>query len=161
MITFQLDECINNPGLAQDCNDLGLCHCERFPGECRSLVDSEMLAALLPSGNPIVTTDYCLLEQHCHWIPDIHPGIIVLSVSPLPLTMARIRQLLYDFKREYPKWNSAPWQNSVVELHRERVSVARVLGGAIKENIELSRTQRKWTVTLGRHLLTNSTGNPF
>ena len=47
MITFQLDECLNDKSLAEDCNNQGLATVFRFPSTLRGRTDAEVISRLL------------------------------------------------------------------------------------------------------------------
>jgi hypothetical protein len=118
MTTFQLDQCLNSKRFATDCAAEGKCGTTRLPRSLHDVQDPELLQALMATPNPLVTFDRALPRDHTPFVPDRHPGLLVVSNFPAPQTMTiRIaQQVLRSFKAALPDWDQLVWRNSVVEI---------------------------------------------
>ena len=125
MTTFQLDQCLDSKRFAHDCVAEGLCRTLRLPSSLRNAADPDLLAALMTGSHPLVTFDRALPEEHSQFIPESHPGILIVSNSPAPQTMTVCiaQRVLSRFKIAVPNWHEAVWQNSIVELTSVSVEV--------------------------------------
>lgn len=137
MTTFQLDECLNSKKLVQGCTQEGLCNVFRFPSDMKGLKDPEMLTQLLPKGNPLVTTDIALLDEHLDSIPKYHPGIIIIANSesvPQTLTIKKVQAILRKLKTKWSQWYQVSWQNSIVCLTQDSVKILHLEDNHLKED---------------------------
>lgn len=118
MTTFQLDQCFDCKRFARDCANEGLCHTLRMPTSLRNAPDPDMLSVVMARAHPLVTFDRELPDEHTPFIPDSHPGILIVTNAPSPQTMtvAVAQRVLSRFKRAVPNWHDLVWANSIVEL---------------------------------------------
>jgi hypothetical protein len=159
MTTFQLDECLNSKKLALGCAQEGLCKVFRFPSEMKGLKDPEMLNSLLPKGNPLITTDFALLNEHLNAIPDSHPGIILIANSksvPETLTIKKVQAILKKFKTQFSQWHQVSWQNSIVCITQDSINVLHIEGGHIKDDGYFTYQSLDWDKKLEDTLCKNA-----
>jgi hypothetical protein len=159
MTTFQLDECLNSKKLVLGCAQEGLCQVFRFPSDMKGLKDPEMLNQLLPKGNPLITTDFALLDEHLNSIPEYHPGIILIANSesvPQTLTIKKVQTILRKFKTKFSQWHQVFWQNSIVCITQDSVNVLHIEAGYLKEDGYLTYQSIDWEKTLEDLLYQNA-----
>ncbi|MEM8641502.1 MAG: hypothetical protein AAGG51_22205 [Cyanobacteria bacterium P01_G01_bin.54] len=140
MNIFQLDECINGKKLEKGCSEEGLCKVYRYPRNLKGEKDPQMLNELLPKGNPLVTIDYALLEDHLNAIPAKHPGIIIINNEiPKTITLKIVRSILARFKSSFPEWYNLSLNNSIVLLTQESIEISHIEScGELKSDGEFS-----------------------
>ena len=147
MTTIQLDECINNKKLAEDCNSEGLVTTRRFPGNMvgRSVKDPEMLKAFMGGPAPLLTTDTRLPTAHSVHIPNRHPGIVVLKHDgPDSMTIKIARDILVNIKNLIHDWNNMTFSNSIVEISESKIRVSRVVDGTLIQDPNIEFTDQDW-----------------
>ena len=159
MIVFQLDQCVDSKRFARDCTSEGLCQTLRLSSSLRNAEDPELLSSLMAGTHPLVTFDRALPHDHTAYIPDLHPGILVVSNFPAPQTMTiRIaQQTLGRFKTAFPIWHQAGWNNSVVETTSLAVDVWHVEQRQLVHDAYLSFDTLDWQTPLQTVLRQNST----
>lgn len=118
MTTFQLDQCLDSKRLVRDCAAEGRCLTLRLPRPLHDVEDPELLQTLMAAPNPLATFDRALPRDHTAFIPDRHPGLLVISNFPAPqtLTVRIAQQVIKRFKAAFPDWDQVSWSNSVVEI---------------------------------------------
>ncbi len=131
MTTFQLDQCLDSKRFARDCTTEGRCRILRLPRSLHDVNDPVLLQTLMAAPNPLLTFDRALPRDHTAFIPDRHPGLLVISNFPAPqtLTIRIAQQLLQRFKSAFPDWDQVSWNNSVVEITTLGVEVWHVAQG--------------------------------
>ena len=162
MTTFQLDQCLDSKRFAHDCAAEGLCHTLRLPPALRNAADPVLLAALMTGSHPQVTFDRALPEEHSQFIPESHPGILIVCNYPAPQTMTvRIAQrLLTRFKRAVPNWHEVVWRNSIVELTSVGVEVWHVADKQLVHDGYYSLDTPDWPTSLFTLLTQNAQRQP-
>lgn len=114
MITYQFDECFDDPDVIDECNADGLAVVLRIDDPLRSQLDPIVLSDLMYRQTPMVTIDDKLPRKHSACIPDTNPGIIIVGYSryidrrkePLKtLTTTMAGRILRDFKSRCPNWH--------------------------------------------------------
>lgn len=134
MTTFQLDENSNSKRLWKSCHAEGKCNIRRFPNGLRGLKDPEVLTELFPHGIPLVTFDRALPYQHGSFIPDEHPGIIVICTdedSLETMTVALAMRILRTFKSKCEQWDKLTWTNSICEIANRYACVMTIKSGIL------------------------------
>jgi hypothetical protein len=117
----------------------------------RGLKDPEMLNQLLPKGNPLITTDFALLDEHLDSIPEYHPGIILIANSesmPQTLTIKKVQAILKKFKTKFSQWHQVSWQNSIVCITQDSVTILHIEAGHLKEDDYFIYQSLNWDQTL-------------
>jgi hypothetical protein len=154
MTTFQLDQCLDSKRFVRDCAAEGRCETVRLPRSLHDAVDPELLQKLMATPNPLVTFDRPLPRDHTAFIPERHPGLLVISNFPAPQTMTiRIAQrVLKRFKAEFSDWDQMSWSNSVVEITSLGVEVWHVEQGHLIRDDYFSFDSADWQARL-RNLL--------
>jgi len=163
MTIFQLDECLNSKKLVLGCAKEELCKVFRFPSNMRGLKDPEMLNQLLPKGNPLITTDFALLDEHLDSIPEYHPGIILIANSesmPQTLTIKKVQAILKKFKTKFSQWHQVSWQNSIVCITQDSVTILHIEAGHLKEDDYFIYQSLNWDQTLEDALCRNAKRSP-
>jgi hypothetical protein len=125
MTTFQFDECINDARLVERCNSEGLCKVLRFPSKLRGKKDFEILPELLTREFPLVTRDFRILDENKEFVPEIHPGVIVLRSKRASdtFTTKKAAQNLSKFKSRFASWSEADWKGLFLEIDEEGVYI--------------------------------------
>ena len=162
MTTFQLDQCLDSKRFAQECAADGVCGTLRLPPSLRNAADPELLTALMASSHPLVTFDRSLPHEHTRFIPESHPGILIVSNFPAPQTMTiRIAQrVLSRFKREAPNWHEAVWRNSIVELTSLGVELSHVADNRLVPDGYYSFDTLNWSTSFFAVLTQNARRQP-
>ncbi len=161
MTTFQLDECLNDRTFADRCNAeaVGETQTFRYPRRLKGEDDPAVLADLLPRGNPLVTTDRAMPEQHGEHIRIPHPGIVIVCHSPdepRTITASRAAAILARVKSSVPDWHRLPLANSIVFLTEVDVEVCCVQSGSLVHGRHLSYTDPNWPADLTADLAMNA-----
>ena len=120
------------------------------------------VGALMTGSHPLVTFDRALPEEHSQFIPESHPGILIVSNYPAPQTMTvRIAQrVLSRFKIALPNWHKAVWQNSIVELTSVGVEVWHVADKQLVHDGYYSFDTSEWPTLLFTLLTQNAQRQP-
>jgi hypothetical protein len=118
MTTFQLDQCLDSKRFARDCAAEGRCRTLRLPRSLHDVEDPVLLQTLMAAPNPLVIFDRALPHDYSAFLPDRHPGLLVIRNYPAPQTMTvRIaQQVLQRFKTAFPEWDQVSWSASVAEI---------------------------------------------
>jgi hypothetical protein len=126
-------------------------------------VDPVLLQTLMAAPNPLLTFDRALPRDHTAFIPDCHPGLLVLSNFPSPqtLTIRLAQQLLKRFKSEFPDWDHVSWKNSVIEITALGVEVWHVEQGRLIREDYLALDVVDWQARLHEILHHNSQRGPY
>jgi hypothetical protein len=153
MITFQLDQCFNDRRLAERCNAEaeGRAQVFRYPRRLFGVLDPDVLADLIPRGNPLVTTDRAMPGKHAAYIVEPHPGIVVVCYSShevKTITTSRAAAILVRLKEAVPGWYQLPVANSVLFITEVDVEVCRVEFGTLMRGRSLPYTDPNWTAQL-------------
>jgi len=124
---FQSDQCFNDRRIREACNAGGLVHLYGFPRRLMGKKDPEVIADLIPRGNPLVTADKALPGEHSGVIPTRHPGIVVIcfsnEVCNKTLRTSDITRILQSFKEMVVNWPHLPIQNSILFIMESRIEV--------------------------------------
>ena len=92
---FQFDQCFNDRKICEQCNHEGKVRVFRFPARLVDAADPEVLADLLPKGNPLVTIDKALPAEHPQPFATRIRGLSLFAfpqVSPIERFDLRTRQ---------------------------------------------------------------------
>lgn len=120
-----------------------------------------MLEDLMSKEAPLVTFDRAIAREHAKSIPHDHPGIIIVSNpnSPQTMTVAAARRIMANFKFSCTTWKAINWQNSIVEITEDAITVSRITNGNLLEVEYVRYSDENWEAVLGQALATNVTGN--
>jgi len=170
MTKIQLDECIDCKRLAKACVKQNLVAIVRFPPELKTKVarenrlnrDELVLPRFLREGSTVLTTDYPIDSDNATFIPEKHPGIIIISnAHPTPsVKFSDIEKTIDQFKVNVPNWHLLSWDNSITEISLEWVDVRYVERGHVKELQRLFFTDQSWPAKLATTLTSNAQRNP-
>ncbi len=165
MSIFQLDECADSRHLVRACKEEGSAQVYRFPGrlktkearEQRKQKDASIIPEFLSGGIPFVTTDKPIIEENLSSVPFPHSGVIIISnAQPVPeVGREDIINILSTFKRAFPGWHEAKWDNSIVELTDKWIEVKRIESGDVVSLKRLSFDEENWSGTLASLLAEN------
>jgi hypothetical protein len=154
-IAYQFDQCCSDPDLIDRCNNEGLAQALPLPLRCHGLLDPDLLRELLPLGNPIVTTDWALPEEHCPYIPDSHPGIIAIRYSIYveprlnrTMTTRGAASILANFKGRYPNWHLTSISNCILYISEADVELAAIQAGRHRHVCFAAYVQVGWQLRL-------------
>lgn len=80
--------------------------------------DPEMLQHVLMGEKPLVTLDRWLPYHHIDWIPEIHPGIVIIfdDATPSAMTAKRAEDIIEVFKTKVRNLDDVPWRNHIFEI---------------------------------------------
>jgi hypothetical protein len=161
MTIFQLDQCLNDRRLADRCNraSQGQAQAFRFPNRLHDAPDPVVLAALLPRGNPFISTDRAMPEEHACHIHNPHAGIVIICHSPdepRTMTSALAAAILARFKTAVPCWHSLPLANSIMFLTEIDVEVCHVGAGKLVQGRHLPYTDTTWAEKMVADLQANA-----
>ena len=160
MTTFQLDQCCNDKKLARDCSNEGLVSCWCFPKKLMNATDPEVLIELLKTSNPLLTFDHRMAEDHTEFIPERHPGLVVISNgrggNPQTMTSTIARKILRKFKGLFQDWHITSVNNSIVVLFPPGVEVLHVEDGRLISDGYVEYDLEEWATQFSIALSTNS-----
>ena len=159
MSTFQFDQCFNDQKIIRKCQEEGVAGALRFPARMCDLEDPQVLDRFMQLPNPLVTLDRRLPEDHAAFIPDNHPGIVVVSNAPgIPQTITTNQggKILAQFKARLSSWFQISFQNSVIEITQESVEIWHVTGGKLVRDGYLTFQQTDWADQLTMLLQQNA-----
>ncbi len=161
MTNFQFDKCFNDKKIIERCNAGEQVTALRLPRKLFDAEDPELLAALLPLGNPIVTIDRALPSEHASHIPDANPGIVVVcysrNVVNRTLTTHAAASILERFKQQVTIWNTVSIRNSIITITEADVEVCHVQNGRLERDSHLVYySQPNWVTILLASLQTNT-----
>lgn len=162
----QLDEDIDAPHLVKACEAEGYVRAFRFPKNLRNnaVKDPEVLQALLPKGNLFLTIDDSLLDDHSQFIPDEHPGILIVAQNDETvgtITTHIAQKIIRQFKDDYSEWHKRPWDNSVVRICPSSVEAGHLVSGLFVRDMFALRDEPDWSTRLSQVLRQNADNNPM
>lgn len=138
MTVYQFDQCFSDKQVIAKCNAQGLAQAIPIPTAWIGLKDPEFLRELLPTGRPLVTTDWALPEEHCSHIPDWHPGIVAIRYSvhaahkvKKTMTTNGAARILTSFKNLFPEWNEIAVSNCIIYISEADVELSAVRSGRL------------------------------
>jgi hypothetical protein len=133
--TFQLDECLNDANLADECNAMGKCTVHRYPRSLKQKPDDEMLPVVFSRNTTLVTTDRAIVDENSASIRFPNPGIIVIQKKHPhpPMTAARARRIIEKFKLNVPSWPTIDWSVVYVEIDEDEIYVSPLVDSDISK----------------------------
>ncbi len=159
MRIVQLDQEINARHMVDACEREGKVKAYRLPASLKDEGDDVVLATLLPKGNPILSGDWDFAHDWPAFIPDLHPGIVIVGQDDDdPYFDTHVGQkIVADFKREFPTWNTASWENSIVQIQPTHITVWHCDSHSLVQDGDmLDRTSAGWQDQLGALLAANA-----
>jgi hypothetical protein len=159
MNDFQFDECIDSKTLFNSCSAQGLAKPIRFPANLKGTSDEQLLPSILSKPYSFLTCDSRIVRQHHLFIPALHPGIIMIANAPghyPSLTEKTIINILDNFKKHLPWWNTVPWKNSIVKITQQFVEISRIKSGIVEEQIKLDYSDPDFKDRLEEILTSNA-----
>ena len=159
MNIIQLDEECDAKHLAEACADEGKVQAWRFPRNLKGAPDSEVFDVLLPKQNPILTLDQGFARDHSKYIPELHPGILVLGYddnSVRNMSTHAAQNMLARLKTEIPGWDDLDMSNSIVTVKESTIEISRCESFEITVDEFLRREIPGWQESLLRRLASNS-----
>ena len=163
MITFQLDECLNDKALAADCNSQGLATAFRFPKTLKGKTDSEVISGLLNRNNPFLTKDTGFVDDHIKDMPELHPGVVIIHngyANPQTITIKIVRKILAKLKEVFPEWHQVDLRNSIVELTPESIQLQHLEGWNLILDSDLSLEEERLVASVMEVLTRNANRMP-
>jgi hypothetical protein len=158
MTTFQFDKCFNDKKVIKACNEEGLVVARKLDREMNDAKDPEILDYYIRRGNPLITIDRALPEEHAQCIPDVNPGLVVVAYSKYidrnreqlkTMTTRAVARILHHFKQEFPEWDRMMIANRIFEITDKYISISRVASGKLILNLHLEfATDPEWTSRL-------------
>ena len=146
MKTFQLDENISDKELAKSCNEQGLARAKLQRQKDKGRKDTDWVPVVLARGDTLVTADRSVIEDCKGYVPEKHPGIVILENDESILHTFRSRdakKILAIIKSVMPNWHN-DWCNSVVRLSQQRVIVGHIEEGQFVSDGYLSLLDPDW-----------------
>ena len=162
MPQYQLDECLNDPVFARECEQTAAANSltaevKLLPRELKGKADPEVLEKLLPLGRAILTKDRRIARDHPDSLHPGHPGIVIVaSVLPGTITVKIVKKILSAFKGGFPQWSQTDLSNSIVEITQEGVDVHSVSGSAYQRDRYIGFQESGWQQILTGVLQTNA-----
>jgi hypothetical protein len=133
MIAYQMDQCANWRSLADACYAQGQSEVHRLPKRLADAEDPDVLSAAMSSGRTLLTVDRTIHYDHLAYIPNEHPGILILASSLPQRTMTEKigTRILARFKASFPDWDCVSLRNFVVELSDVGLRIWSVRDGSL------------------------------
>jgi hypothetical protein len=163
MADIQLDKNSNAKKLARDCNEQGLVRCHRLPVALSDEDDDVILRHAKSSGRILLTYDRSIITDFWHVVIDGCPGVVILAQDDDGkfvkfMTYRAATRILAEFKRDFPQWHSACWDNSIVEIKPSCIEVNHVGETGVQKTGPgvLARGDATWQETLQVLLQTNA-----
>jgi hypothetical protein len=159
MRTVQLDKNAGGKKLRDECNRQGVVQCVLLPPEVRDLSDPEVVEHGIRNGYLTLTFDRGLFVNSADRLVGRNPGLLLLRAddgSCQQVSTKTAPKLLTTFKKEFPDWNLAPWQNSIVELTPTLVFVYHTRSAPPVLMAILQRTDAGWQDKLKQLLEENA-----
>ena len=164
MKSVQFDENLNAKHLRLACSSEGLVTPIAFPSHLKSKSDPDVLAALIPENNLIVTLDRGFIEDHASDVPDSHGGVLVVEQDVHTvgtMTSHRAQKILADFKKSCPDWHIRDWRNSIICLSQSLIEISHVSSGSIeRDGSIIDRTAAGWRDLFLKSLAENAARTP-
>jgi hypothetical protein len=140
MITYQFDECFDDPDVIDACNKQGKAVARRIDDDLKEKKDPEVLAVLMLRTTPMLTTDGKLPWKHSARIPEINPGIVTVGYSRYgdrkgpfkTLTTTAAGKILEALKERCPNWDQLVLKNSIVEVTNKEIVISHIEHGQLK-----------------------------
>lgn len=135
MSTFQLDQCSSSAEIVNACSKEGHGDALLLPDELHDTKDVDLVPIMMARSTVFLTKDRRLAKQCTSIIPDVNPGIVIVTNYPqkfLQMTDSRVLRILGRVKKSLPCWYEVPLNNSIVEINVEGVGVGHVQGGVYK-----------------------------
>ncbi len=151
----QLDKNAGGKKLRNACNEQGAVQCELLPEDLRDkLSDEEVVEFGSKNGYLTLTFDTGFFISASSRLARRHSGVLILrqdyreGQKPLPdVSTKTAPRILSDFKNAFPEWNSAPWDNAVIELTPTLLYLHRVPRSEL-----IRRDEPNWQTKLRRYL---------
>jgi hypothetical protein len=163
MTTFQLDQNISDARVVAACRADGHGDALALPPELRDVLDPELLAVVLAGSSPLMTLDRHLPPDHSAHIPDLNPGIIVVTNYPdrwRTMTSRLALRVLAKLKACFPDWHQCRLNNSILEITAEGVAVGHVEQGKFASGDYYEFTDETWPAPLRAALERNASRGP-
>jgi hypothetical protein len=160
MPTFQLDECLNDPEFAQECEDdsnaknIPGVAVRLFPRRLRGEDDDVVLRESLQLDGAILTKDRRIARDWIAAIPNQHPGIIIIANAPgnaATITVSIVKKILSNFKKAFPQWHALSFRNSVLEITQIGIEIWRASDNILLPSgyIQFDSNERE-TILIGK-----------
>jgi hypothetical protein len=159
MITFQLDECLNDRAFAQECTQGGLAIAWRFPNALRGVPDDEVISVLLKSDRPFVTKDRGFVRDHIASMPRNHPGVIIIhqgDTNPHTMTVRLVKRILGGFKERFSDWHKTELRNTIVELTQDNIRLSHITDQRVVVDVELPLQEERLADLIAQVLTRNA-----
>ena len=162
MKIVQLDQEIDARHLVRACENEGKVTAYRLPTELKNKEDPDVLGALIPKGNPILSADWDFAHDWPAFIPNLHPGILIVGQDDDdPYFDTHVGQrIVFDFKQSFPLWNVLAWDNSIVHIQPSYVTVWHCEDHRLVRDEMISRADDDWQERLEAHLAANARRTP-
>jgi len=123
-----------------------LCKVRRYPDNERGTKDPQMLQKYMSLDGIVVTFDRNIVDEHGSHIPDVNPGIIMISnfIRAHTMTAAAAQDILKNFKALYADWHLLSWNNSIINLTDASVEVGYMRSGKLTVELRKVFTERGW-----------------
>lgn len=135
MKTFQLDECLNDPKFARECEESSGAEntspivVRRLPNRLKRQEDDVVLRELLLQDGTLLTKDRAMPRRWTQHIPDNHPGIVIIAtVQPATITIKIVKKILGSFKQRFPRWSELSFQNAILEITEIGIEISHKSG---------------------------------
>lgn len=150
MRKVQLDQNANERQLAESCNEQGQVECRRFPKQLQGESDAVVVQRCCEDDCLLLSFDRTVATAARQDLRGEFPGITILSKDDHELgtmTTKHARQMLAQFKADFPHWHTVNWRNSVVEIRASEVIVEKYLAGVARRMV-LDRRAAGWVADL-------------
>jgi hypothetical protein len=139
---FQQDECLNGKAFRAACNSQKLCQVHKFPTNLHGTKDPVLLPILLAGASPLLTVDRRIVDDNIQYIPNTHPGIIIIKTvnTKKSLTTSIASSIVQKFKAIYPAWHDTDWSGKCLEVDEinSALSVVRTSSIVLVESVPLA-----------------------
>ena len=161
MTTFQFDENNECKSYIKHCNKEGLAAAKRFPRRHKNkqFSDPEMLNLCLSLGGVLVTFDHHMIDDHEPYIPEKSPGIIIIQHSrkiPYTMTQKSAERIIAQFKKTIADWHQVPFENSIVRITDESITIGRKLADGVTYDCHKELTEPNCGKEIREHLASNA-----
>ena len=163
MSTFQLDQCSSAHRIVEACKEEGNGEALLLPADLRDTKDADLVPAMMAKDTVFVTKDHRLPRECAALIPDVNPGIVVVTNYPTrhqTLTVNLMLRILARVKSKVPQWHQAPLNNSILEITNEGVAIGHVEGGRFKNDGYFEFDGDNWPADFLATLQANSSRTP-
>lgn len=147
MSTFQLDQCSSARRIVDACKEEGHGDAFLLPRDLHNTLDVDLIPLMMAGDRVFVTKDHLLPSECAALIPDVNPGIVVVTNHPRrhqTMTVSIMLRILAHIKSIVPQWWQAPLRNSILEINNEGVVVFHVESGQLITNGYYEFADQNW-----------------